>query len=116
MTIEQYIRSFFDIEINDITIQRILEDNGGKALSLPTSLTDKQKDLCLADAYVFASESAVVTSGKSVSDGGWSKKEATKNVEDRAKFLNKALSLYKKWDSPKADTIQKQGIIFKPLY
>lgn len=97
LTIEQYLRGKIDFEIPESTMLSVLLDRGVEEETLATEASEMQRDLCLADLLMWCADSATVSSGESESDGGWSRKKATKNVTDRYGMRSRALSLYKKW-------------------
>jgi len=82
--------------------------------TLVSQVTERQKDLCLADIYYAAAVSSVKTGTQGESDGGWTHYVAIKNSVNRAGLLGMAKALYDKWDEPCLDPTPK--IRLKPLY
>lgn len=114
-TIEQYLSGKVDFNVSDNTLEAIFADRGvtkGTALS---DVTEKQKDLCLADLYMFMATSSTSKTGEYESDGGWQRQRSAKNVVDRAGFREMARELYDKWDEkPIGTTLGK--VKMKPIY
>lgn len=77
-------------------------------------VTEKQKDLCLADIYYNAAVSSVKTGTQGESDGGWTHYVSIKNVINRSGLIDLAKSLYEKWEEPFFDARPK--IRMKNLY
>lgn len=114
MNIEQYLRGKIDYEITDATMASILFDRGISANTSVENTTEKQRDLCLADLYVFVSRSSISTSGEYESDGGWQKKKASKTINNRGGYVRLAKALYEKWGvTPPANP---GSIVMKPIY
>lgn len=81
---------------------------------LVCEVSEKQRDLLLADMYVNAAISSVKTGTQGESDGGWTHYIAIKNSVNREGLLRMANDLYAKWGEPIVDTRPK--IHLKPLY
>lgn len=82
--------------------------------ALLVDVTEKQKDLCLADIYYSAAVSSVKTGTQGESDGGWTHYVAIKNTVNRDGLLRLAKSLYDKWGEQFFDMSSK--IRMRPLY
>lgn len=115
MAIEQYLKGKVDFNLALETIQAILFDRGIEEGSPLSIVTEKQKDLALADVYMFLATSSVSSSSSYESDGGWQKQTSSKNVTNRAALADLAKALYAKWgEAPAATTTGK--VTMKPLY
>ena len=115
-TIETWLRGMVDYDVPDATIMAILFNNGvadGKPMS---SISEKERDLCLADLLMWLSSSSTASTGESISDGGWTHQKANKQIVDRAGLIKRAKELYAKWDSDKADTAVGTKITIKSIY
>jgi len=97
MTIEQYLQGKVDYELSEKTMASILFDRSVAANTLVENTTLKQRELCLADIYMFLATSSTSTSGEYESDGGWQRQHSNKNVVDRGAFRAMAQALYDKW-------------------
>lgn len=98
MTIEQYLSGKVDFNLGDTTIAAILYDRGiPEGASLET-VSPRQKDLALADLYVYVAGSSTSSSGEYESDGGWQRQRSAKNAYNRNGLLALAKRLYDKWD------------------
>ena len=82
--------------------------------TLLSDVSEKQKDLCLADIYWAAAISSVKTGTQGESDGGWTHYVAIKNVVNRDALLGMAKQLYDKWGETYLDPTKK--ITMRPLY
>lgn len=114
MTIEQYLQGKVDFNLNELTIAAILADRNIAEGTQLSTLTQRQKDLALADLYVFVGTSSTSSSGDYESDGGWQRQRANKNVVNRDGLLNLARKLYEKWGESLPDT--RAHITMKDLY
>lgn len=115
LTIERWLMGMVDFNVPDTTIESILFNNGVASGVPVAAVGEKERDLCLADLYMWLTTSSTATSGEYVSDGGWQHQKANKVVVDRAGLRTAALRLYQKWNSEKADTA-KGNVTIKKLY
>lgn len=79
-----------------------------------SEISERQRDLILADTYYGAAISSVKSGTQGETDGGWTHYVAIKNVVNRAALMQMAKDLYAKWDEPFTDPTPK--IRMKPLY
>lgn len=114
MTIEQYLTGKVDFNLGENTIAAILYDRGITAGASLDSVTHRQKDLALADLYVYVAGSSTSSSGEYESDGGWQRQKSAKNAYNRNGLLALARELYAKWDEPFEGSIAK--VRMRPLY
>lgn len=77
-------------------------------------VTERQRDLCLADAYYAAAVSSVKSGTQGESDGGWTHYVAIKNVANRDALMRMAKDLYDKYGESFINPSPK--ISLKPLY
>jgi len=115
LSIEQYLTGKVDFNVSEATLAAILFDRGVEAGSAVTVLTEKQRDLCLADLYMYLAVSSTSKSGEYESDGGWQRQRSAKNVVDRAALRAAAQDLYKKWEDAKADLMTGK-VKVSPIY
>lgn len=114
MTIEQYLQGKVDFNLTDANIQAILYDHDIAEGEEMSNVTERQKDLALADLYMLLANSSVSSSGEYESDGGWQRQVSAKNVHNRTGLIELAKALYKKWNVATPETSGK--VISKPLY
>ena len=96
-TIEQYLKGKVDYDIPEATLMAIMADRGIQPGTALSALPEKQKDLSLADLYMWLAGSSVSSTGEYESDGGWQRQRSSKNVFDRGYFKALANALYAKW-------------------
>ena len=96
--------------INSILVKRGITDDE----TLLSAVTERQRDLCLADIYYTAAVSSVKTGTQGESDGGWTHYIAIKNSVNRAGLLAMANELYEKWGEKPLNPVSK--IRVRPLY
>jgi len=82
--------------------------------TLVSDVTEKQRDLILADIYFGAAISSTKSGTQGESDGGWTHYVAIKNVVSRDALMQMAKDLYDKWGEAFVDPNSK--IRLKPLY
>ena len=115
LTIERYLNGKVDFNINEDTLEAIFADRRVTKGTLLSNVTEKQKDLCLADLYMFMASSSTSTSGEYESDGGWQRQRSAKNVVDRAGYREMARELYAKWNVKPAG-LSSGKVKMKPIY
>lgn len=115
LAIEQWLNGMVDFNVPEATIAAILFNNGVESLTPVSETSEKERDLCLADLYMWLAASSTSKSGEYESDGGWQHQKSAKTVVDRAGLRARAQELYKKWNSDKADT-ESGRIVMKNLY
>lgn len=115
LTIEQYLTGKVDFNVSEATLEAILYDRGVTRGTAITNVTEKQKDLCLADLYMYLAVSSTSKSGEYESDGGWQRQRSAKNVVDRAALREAARDLYDKWDE-KPVGVTSGKVVMKPIY
>ena len=115
-TIETWLRGKVDFDIPEAAIKAILFDNSVADGTPMSSVAERERDLCLADLYMWLSSSSTATSGETISDGGWSHQKSNKQVVNRAEFANRAKELYAKWKSDKAKAPIGARITIKSIY
>ena len=115
-TIETWLRGKVDFEVPEAAIMAILFDNSVADGTPMSDVAERERDLCLADLYMWLSSSSTASSGETISDGGWSHQKSNKQVADRAGLTKKAQELYKKWNSDKANTAIGARITIKSIY
>lgn len=115
-TIETWLRGMVDFDVPDATIMAIIFNNQVAHGTPMEDLSEKERDLCLADLLVWLSSSSAASTGEMISDGGWSHQKSNKQVVDRAGLIRRAHELYVKWDSEKAKTAIGSRITIKSIY
>lgn len=115
-TIETWLKGMVDFDVPSATIMAILFNNGVEQGKSMTDVSEKQRDLCLADLLMWLSSSSTSSTGEYISDNGWSHQKSNKQVVDRAGLIRRAQDLYAKWDSDKAKTAVGTKITYKPIY
>lgn len=117
MTVPRWLRAKVSniIDISDdfifaTMLARGIEDDE----TLLSDVTERQRDLCLADTYMAAATSSTKSGTQGESDGGWTHYVAIKNVVSRDALARMAKELYDKWDEPFDDP--RARITMKSLY
>lgn len=113
---EQWLKGMVDYNVPDDTVRSILFNNGVAFDTSVSEVAQKERDLCLADLYMWLASSSSSTTGEYISDGGWQHQKAAKNVVDRAGLRAMAQRLYEKWGSAKTDTAATGRFTMKNLY
>lgn len=115
LTIEQWLIGMVDFSLPDATLMAVLYNNGISDGAYMADVTERQRDLALADIYMWLATSSSTSSGEYEADGGWQHSRGVKNVIDRSGFRARAMELYRKWGSEKANS-SIGGIVMKDLY
>ena len=103
-----------DFDVPDATIKAILYNNGVSDDPYITDVSEKAKDLSLADLYMMLATSSSKTGSIYDADGGWQRGRSTKNVVDRKWFRDAANRLYLKWNPELAD--KSGAFVLKGIY
>lgn len=103
-----------DFDVPDAAIKAILYNNGVDEETVMDDISEKQKDLSLADLYMLLATSSSKTGSIYDADGGWQRGRSTKNVVDRNWFRDAANRLYLKWAPEKVD--QSGVFVLKGIY
>lgn len=114
MTIEQYLIGKVDFNVKPETLASLLFDRGIAEGANVTSLSQKQRDLVLADLYMFLATSSTSSSAEVESDSGYTKQTSARNVYDRGAYASMADALYEKWGEVHYTSIAKMTL--KRLY
>ena len=117
MTVVRWLRAKTDpiIDYSDDFIYATLLHRGvTDDATLVGAVSEKTRDLILADAYYGAAVSSTKSGTQGEADGGWTHYVAIKNVISRDALMQMAKDLYAKWDEPFVDPTPK--IRMKPLY
>lgn len=116
LTTEQWLLGMVDYDIPEVTLSTILFNNSVEANTPAMEVALRERELCLADLYMWLATSSVSTSGELESDGGWQHQKANKNVSNRPGLIARAMALYRKWGSEKADEPVTNSIVMGDLY
>lgn len=115
-TIETWLAGMVDLDISETTLKSILFNNNIVVGTPAASCSEMQRELCLADLYMWVSQSSTASTGEYESDGGWQHQRSAKNVADRNAFRARANELYKKWGSDKANSSSVGSIVVRDIY
>lgn len=89
------------------TIQNIVVERGLQDVSDFADLTQKDKDLTLADCLFYLWSSPTQTASKSWSHGDQTKSVGSQTLTDKANLYKLMMSLYRKWGDPMADVVEE---------
>ena len=114
-TVEAWLRGMVaDFDIPDATIKAVLYNNSVDGSTDISLVSEKDRDLSLADLYMALATSSSQTGSIYDADGGWQRGRSTKNVVDRRWFRDQANRLYLKWDPARVD---ESGVfVLKGIY
>lgn len=98
-TITEWLQGKTAITISDETIQSICFDRDISTSELMVNVGQKDKDLCLADLYMFCAGLPTSTATIDDKNGNWEHKEGsvTMSNTDRKALRLLARRLYRKW-------------------
>ena len=117
MTMVRWLRAkvsnYIDVTDDFIYVTLVGRCIGDDAATV-NDVTERQRDLCLADMYYGAAISSVKSGTQGESDGGWTHYVAIKNIANRDALMRMAKALYDKWGEAYVDSTPK--IRLKPLY
>lgn len=116
MTISEYLRGLIYFEVTDETINSIKYDRGVQEKEFIEDLTEKEKDLCKADLYIFAATSPSTKGSVEDVNGVWKHKDGGSTMAggEAKKLIYLANRLYAKWGESQYGTsgikIQSMGM------
>ena len=97
MTIEDWLKGKVGFDLATLSVSAILDDRSITAGVETSTLTEKQKDLCWADALMIYVTSSNKGAYK-IQDGGSAETLGSEYFVDRDSIQNFAYALYSKWD------------------
>lgn len=97
MTIEQYLQGSVDFNLTDTNVATIVFRRRIPEGANIEDVSEKDRDLALADLYMFIAYSSTSSSGDYESDGGWQRQRSSKNAYNRSGLQAMAKALYEKW-------------------
>lgn len=115
MTISEYLRGLIAFDISDANVASVMYDRGVQDKEYVEDLTEREKDLCKADVYVFAATSPSTKGSVEDVNGVWKHKEGGSTMAggEAARLIYLANRLYRKWGEPMYGSgirIQSQGM------
>ncbi len=113
LPVESFLRGCVGYSVSDEALMSILLNRDVDFGSLVSTLTTKQRELCMADLYMFCATLPSVSSTVEDSDAGWKHREGgtQKSASDKADLINKANLIYRKY----GETTNKSTIKLKPF-
>lgn len=87
------------------TLENIVLERGVQDVSDFADLTQKDKDLLLADLLFYLWTCPTQTASKSWSHGDSTKSIGSQMMTDKRNIYNTLMALYKKWDDPMVDLV-----------
>jgi hypothetical protein len=95
--IEEWLQGKVGFSLSDLSVSSILDDRNITIGTVANTLTEKQKDLCWADALMIYVTSSNKGSYK-IQDGSSAETLGSEYFVDRDSIQNFAYALYSKWD------------------
>ena len=116
--IESYLRGLVAFEVPDSAITANLLYRKVEFNADPDDLTEKQKDLLLADVLRWGSTSPSSYTGKKESDGGWSSTGESKTVSsaDKKRFAEMANDIYIKYGDSRKSSANIKAFSWNGFY
>ena len=113
LPVEVFLRGCVGYSVPDEALMSILLSREVEFGSLVSSLSTKQRELCMADLYMYCSTLPSVSGVVEDSDAGWKHREGgtQKSASDKADLINKANLIYRKY----GETTNKSTIKLKPF-
>lgn len=113
LPVEVFLRGCVGYSVSDEALMSILLSREVEFGSLVSSLSTKQRELCMADLYMYCSTLPSVSGTVEDSDAGWKHREggAQKSASDRASLIDKANLIYRKY----GETTNKSTIKLRPF-
>lgn len=108
MTIEEYLAGKVGVAVELSALQTILADRHIDEGEDAEDVSQRLKDLCTADLYMWCATLPSVGSSTKDSDGGWSHQEGGSQLyaADKEGFRRLARDIYKKYGEVKSSRIK----------
>lgn len=100
----EYISGLTDIVFDEAVLKRIAYDRGVERCTFPSELSQKQKDLLLADLLWTAYLGGTNIPSFARQHGQFSTSKGAQQITDKEALRREALRLYGKWGEEKEDT------------
>lgn len=99
LPVESFLRGCVGYSVSDEALMSILLNREVEFGSLASALTTKQRELCMADLYMYCATLPSVSGTVEDSDAGWKHREGgtQKSSSDRAGLIDKANIIYRKY-------------------
>jgi hypothetical protein len=113
LPVEVFLRGCVGYSVSDEALMSILLNREVEFGSLVSSLSTKQRELCMADLYMYCATLPSVSGTVEDSDAGWKHREGgtQKSASDRASLIDKANLIYRKY----GETTNKSTIKLRPF-
>ena len=101
-TIERYLKGKVGIPLSDDTLTAITAENGIEPGTLFSDVSERERELCLAGLYVYASGMPATTQKVTDSDADWSHSEGGQmmSATEQSNYLRMANAIYSKYGLP----------------
>lgn len=107
--IVKWLKNRIGYEIPTEKTEVIILERGLQNVTDYSELTQKDKDLLLADVLFLLLTSATQTASKSWSSGGTSMSIGAQMLTGKSEFYNMMMGIYKKYDDPKLSIAETLG-------
>lgn len=113
LPVEAFLRGSVGYIISDEALLSILLSRGVESGSIASTLTTKEKELCLADLYVYCASLPSTSATVEDADAGWKHREGgmQKNSSDVNRLIQLANGIYKKY----GENTSKSSIKMRPF-
>lgn len=102
----KWLKNRVGYDIPTGTIENIVLERGLQDVTDFAELTQKDKDLLLADLLFYLWTCPTQTASKSWSHGDQTKSIGSQMLTDKANIYNLLMALYRKWDDPMVETVE----------
>lgn len=104
-----YISSLTSFTFDRAVLQRIAYERGVSEVTCYDELTQKDRDLLLADLLFMAYTMPYQTSSLTKQHGAYSQTIGSQIISDKRGIYDLMMSLYKKWNDDKAEVAAQMG-------
>jgi len=116
-TIKSWLAGKVDFDFPDEALASVFFDRGICADMPAYGVSERDRELCLADILMYAAASATSSGSYLESDGGWQHQKAVRNVADRDALRARAMRFYRKWgDTSALEEASAGGVVMRDLY
>lgn len=106
----KYLSGLTSFVFDKAVLERVAMERDVSSITDYKELTQKQKDLCLADLLFVIYTAPNYTANMTIQHGAFSQTVGSQRYDTKKDIYNVMLGLYKKWEDDKLEEIPREGL------